>query len=406
MYVMDLNTCMKRKKTRAPPDELLDELVGEILLRLPVKSLLRFKSVSKAWRAIISDPFFIRSHLQHSALKWKQNPSLLITPHTLDYVMEDESWPTTFSTNIGFYQWQKGASEARFMHGGDFHAEFNSVCYFAHCDGLVIAPTDTYVYLFNPATRDTMTLPDSDRNKIREQIVCLPVGLGLDPCTGMHKVVRAFYRSRDPLTGIYLMGMEVFTIGGSSTSWRETASDPPYPVAEWITAVFANGALFWIIDQRHIKPRPHGLLRFSLEDESFSITRLPGSLDPALDESFLLDEMHGELCLTAFSSSKPPGQPLKIWTLVEDNGLSSRWEHRYCLSITELVHPMALLPSGEIMIRACQNLCHYDQQTPDLTYVAELDRLRYQHLRPRHAMQKIFFFNVIPYTESLLRITA
>lgn len=140
---MYLYTCKKRKKTKAPPHELLDELVVEILLRLPVKSLLRFKSVSKAWRAIISDPFFIRSHLQHSALKWKHNPSLLITPHTLDYVIEDESWPTTFSTNISFYQWQKGASEASFMIGGDFHAEFNSVCCFAHCDGLVIAPTPT-----------------------------------------------------------------------------------------------------------------------------------------------------------------------------------------------------------------------------------------------------------------------
>ncbi|KAI5010875.1 hypothetical protein ZWY2020_013012 [Hordeum vulgare] len=168
------------------------------------------------------------------------------------------------------------------------------------------------------------------------------------------------------------MGMEVFTIGGLSASWRETVSDPPYPVADWITAVHANGALFWVIDRRHSKPRPHGLLRFSLKDKSFTITPLPGSVDPAIDESFLLDEMHG-LCLTAFSSSKPHGQPLKIWTLVEDNGLSSRWEHRHSFSITGLVHPMARLPGGAIMIRATQNLYHYGLRTPDLTNVSELD---------------------------------
>ena len=54
-----------------PPSELLEELVIEILLRLPVKSLLRFKSVSKAWQAIISDPSFICSHLRQSASRWR-----------------------------------------------------------------------------------------------------------------------------------------------------------------------------------------------------------------------------------------------------------------------------------------------------------------------------------------------
>lgn len=105
------------------PVELLDELVLEILIRLPVKSLLRFKLVSKAWRAIISDPLFIRKHLEHSALKWKRNPSVLIAPHVLDSIIKGEDWPTTFSTQICFYQWLPGsATEARLMYNQDFAA--------------------------------------------------------------------------------------------------------------------------------------------------------------------------------------------------------------------------------------------------------------------------------------------
>jgi hypothetical protein len=38
---------------------------------------------------------------------------------------------------------------------------------FAHCDGLVLAPTDTKLYLFNPATGDAITLPESHRNNLR-----------------------------------------------------------------------------------------------------------------------------------------------------------------------------------------------------------------------------------------------
>ncbi|KAK1660293.1 hypothetical protein QYE76_048452 [Lolium multiflorum] len=83
---MDMKVCKRRKTTKVPPPaELLDELVTEILLRLPVKSLLRFKSVSKAWRATISDPFFVHSHLRQSASRCRQNPSLLVTPHTLEH---------------------------------------------------------------------------------------------------------------------------------------------------------------------------------------------------------------------------------------------------------------------------------------------------------------------------------
>ncbi|KAK1678622.1 hypothetical protein QYE76_039470 [Lolium multiflorum] len=172
-----------KKQKKAQTTELPEELVLEILVRLPVKSLRRFKCVSKAWRTTISGPYFIRSHLQFSASRWEQNPSLLITPHTLDRDVQGENWPTNFSNNIRFYQWWQGASKARFVHGRDFDGEFSSVCCFAHCDGLVLLPTDTKVYLFNPATRDVLTLPESSRNK-RPGIIGLPVGFGRDPRTG------------------------------------------------------------------------------------------------------------------------------------------------------------------------------------------------------------------------------
>lgn len=40
---------------------LSDDLISEILLRVPVKSLLRFQSVCKAWFSLIKDPAFVNS---------------------------------------------------------------------------------------------------------------------------------------------------------------------------------------------------------------------------------------------------------------------------------------------------------------------------------------------------------
>jgi hypothetical protein len=191
--------------------------------------------------------------------------------------MKEGGWPTTFSNQIRFYgyqwQWQQSASDyghgqqqtARFVHAKDFGAKSNRVGIFAHCDGLVLAPTDTKLYLFNPATGDAITLPESHRNNLRHAPrTCHCVGLGLDPRTGKYKVVQAFYRPVDTFPGIYgiQMGMEVFTVGGGDyEDWTETMEDPPCPLQRWQTGVTVKGFIFWSVDTVQFdEPIPRGLV--------------------------------------------------------------------------------------------------------------------------------------------------
>ena len=70
----------------APTPLLLDELIVEILSRLPVKTLMQFKCVCKSWKTLIShDPSFAKLHLQRS----RRNTHLVLVSD--QSMSEDES---------------------------------------------------------------------------------------------------------------------------------------------------------------------------------------------------------------------------------------------------------------------------------------------------------------------------
>ncbi|KAL6629311.1 hypothetical protein ACP70R_029076 [Stipagrostis hirtigluma subsp. patula] len=406
-------TGTKRKRsvsntiTRPPPSrptpELPDEIVLDILLRLPVKSLLRFNSVCKAWHAIISGPGFMEAHLQRSASEWEQDPCFIVTPVTLYRAIPGDSWPLT-DCDIRFYQWQQSASnQARFVHGEDFVRLFNRLYPFAYCDGLVLVPADTRIFLFNPATRDAITLPASSRNQLPQAPrICRCTGLGLDPRTGKYKVVQGFYQP-DPAANRYHMGMEVFTVnGGDGGTWKETRLDLPYPIGPYDTAVTVNGFLFWRIDKAHHRQKTlRGLLRLGLADEWFDVTMLPDSMDPALDDAFTLGVLQGELCLTACTSESV----VTIWTMPIDDEGEGQWDRRYSFHFGHgLCYPMALLPGSRLLLWSPFVLYSYDLATSELTVLCEMDRIKYQR-RSARKWKKLWKFNLWPYMQSLVRIT-
>ena len=69
-FSIDENTMKGRKKTVA---ELPEEIIcKKILMRLPIKYVVRFKTVSKYWQSLLSAPKFVKQHLIRSAT---QNPN-------------------------------------------------------------------------------------------------------------------------------------------------------------------------------------------------------------------------------------------------------------------------------------------------------------------------------------------
>jgi len=68
--------------------QLPDALIfSEILTRLPVKSLIRFKLVSKPWQSQISSPSFAKTHLDHTVA----DPNFSVDPSSRCVVIRKSS---------------------------------------------------------------------------------------------------------------------------------------------------------------------------------------------------------------------------------------------------------------------------------------------------------------------------
>ncbi|XP_039155268.1 F-box protein CPR1-like [Eucalyptus grandis] len=130
-------------------ESIPEDVVVDILLRLPAKSLVRFKWVCKQWRSLISDRAFAKWHLQRlKAGDLIPSQRIIIGGgigplKTVDYEALD------------------GGGEGRVVvpHGIKPLQESRIV---GSCDGLLclIGPSNFVIY--NPTTREYIGLPGSD----------------------------------------------------------------------------------------------------------------------------------------------------------------------------------------------------------------------------------------------------
>jgi hypothetical protein len=136
-------------------NELPEDLVAQILLWLPVVSLLRFKCVCKSWYALITHQNFIRKHLLHDKNKSDSNTQLLLKFRDLfteDHVVSTISYETL---QVSLTQPVPTLFSFHLMEEGNI---FVVGC----CDGFVcLHGFSIYhfnVVMWNPATKETMVV--------------------------------------------------------------------------------------------------------------------------------------------------------------------------------------------------------------------------------------------------------
>ncbi|XP_028793419.1 F-box/kelch-repeat protein At3g23880-like [Neltuma alba] len=204
------------------------EIMTNILKRLPVKSLMRFRCVCKHWKDLFKTPSFVSDHLCHFS---HQNPSVLffqsyganpLQLRLLDCEMQvrDVQKAPQFDSSPSM-----------------------SVNIIGSCNGLLCVEvlrrgiTPKSLLLWNPATRDVREVPSS-RAIDYGGCNCL-LGFGFSPLVNDYKIVAIAVDYSD----ITVRGAEAYSL--SRDSWKEIEVENLEDVTPYRDSVSSNGAIFW-----------------------------------------------------------------------------------------------------------------------------------------------------------------
>ncbi|XP_045815477.1 F-box/kelch-repeat protein At3g06240-like [Trifolium pratense] len=269
-------------------DNIPSHITVQILLQLPIESLLICKCVCKMWKTLISEPHFAKLHFE-------RRPSLMIrtkdhrVSRTL-YLLEcqPEKFEIGTDNHVKLQPFKLPLRDANSKFGEKQNKIKNkSKCpYIASkpdldkfgivnsCNGLLCLcdPSNgNPLVICNPVTGEFIRLPEATTTPTlnttrvtREQRL---TALGFLPKINEYKVIKMLVRYGKRVNDHESVILEINTLG--TPSWRNVEADSQVsiPLLKYPTCV--NGALHWIGFEGGFAGRPRSILCFCLESERF-----------------------------------------------------------------------------------------------------------------------------------------
>jgi len=302
------------------------DLWTEILVSLPVKSLLRFQCVCKSWKSLISTPTFISMHTQHSEstgnyahiLRWLKYKDIA-TPYRLLHI----------DRSLNEFQ--------------ELEYPFNYSCHgVVHdCKGLVLFTTVIKVglddnrfdllTLWNPAIRMSMTLP-RPRIDVPVGKYCI-YGFGFDHTSNDYKVLRmvhdihALFSPQAELYKLRTGTWETFT--GADDFGKYYIYEKNYQ--NTYQNAFLNGASHWLVVHMTPVSGKRMVVLFDMCDEQLRVMKLPDHLSLGRFKA-LLGVSGGLLSLMEYNGRQDVNLSCSIW-LMKEYGVAESWTKQFTIDL-------------------------------------------------------------------------
>ncbi|KAK2411907.1 F-box/kelch-repeat protein [Trifolium repens] len=349
------------------------ELIIQILLRLPVKSLVRFKCVCKLWLTLISDTHFANSHFQITAATHTHRIMFISNSYDIDRFIDFEASldqdTASVSLNLNFM-----SSESYF-----YNIEIKG-----SCRGIIFLYCCSNIYLWNPSTGAHKQIPLSPIESKLDAYCCYLYGFGYDQSRDDYLLVLMSY---DTSLANISSHLEFFSL--RDNVWKEiegtnlpymNASDDPR------TGSLFNGAIHWLAFREDLSVNL--IVAFDLMERKLLEMSLPDDFDhePTFCDLWVFGDF---LSLWAMGDDI-----VEIWVMKEYR-VHSSWTKTLVLVLpidgipTSYFSPLGCTKSGQIVGTNGDNgLVKYDDKGQLLEH--------HSYCNDRSGSQ------LIMYTESLL----
>ncbi|XP_052167228.1 F-box protein CPR1-like [Oryza glaberrima] len=342
----------KRKKLECIISRLPRDLIEQVFLSLPVKTLLNCIGVCKQSRSIIRDPKFVTSHLQlapHCALLFF--PRELVSSCGLypsEAILIDEAWSqSTWDVPvIGPDDFLCGSSNGL-------------VCLYTHTTTIKIA---------NLATGECLHLAKPAKNLTDDHFSFY--SFGFHPLTKEYKVTHFLASSHETRIRAKVDsfdGVQVYTLGDEKWKYIGAPEALSLNCVKNSGVVNVDGTMYWLTEDQGASWH-HAVMSFDLNKESFGRIQLPTA---ALEDSafygprrYWIKEIDGKVCIATCQTSD--NQPIllrgeiHIWAL--DINLEQKWIQKYIIqpSAQHIPGPNIVHRDKIVLQHDARNLCSYE----------------------------------------------
>ncbi|XP_057462730.1 F-box protein CPR1-like [Actinidia eriantha] len=362
----------ENESSSIPPDGHFPcELIENILLRISVKNLLRYRCVSKSWHTLIDDHYFVKKHLEYNV---KSNTGLgLIVKEDFD----DNSILMVHLDDM------VGHGQCDFVRV-DIDNMDNIV---GSCNGLICL-SSYHLTIWNPSTGRAYDLPynptkiscrDPSIQESPEIETTAIFGFGHDSISADYKIMTMEVETRDNI--FFCTGLWVYSL--KTKSWT-ISSSPSFPSKQYRIipryGVFASNALHWNMARQEfnsIQYDQHLIGAFDLGgDNQFYEIQLPDCVNFSNVVNRLLNLGVLNECLCVCCDHPTVTAQIDIWVMKE-YGVKESWIRLISFlptgpDLNSTVKPLAYSRCGlKVLLLDCYSkyskLLWYDLKTKNIT---------------------------------------
>ncbi|KAL2470341.1 F-box/kelch-repeat protein [Abeliophyllum distichum] len=307
------------------------EIMVDILSRLPVKSVGQFRCVSKPWRLLLSDTQFISTHLnRHSHCRSEEN-LILISPDQSLHTITDINGDDHVSRKLRFQQ-----------QPSDTWTEV-----VGSCNGLVLLVNEKDdKFLLNPTTLNQVKVPDSPLALMKPGSFSMH-GLGYNASSDDYIIVTLSYYDTDNEYEPDCADTFVDLYSVKTGVWKRLEPSPyDHAVPDLSPGAFVNGSIHWLASSTE-RGYPSVIAAFDLVDEKFKEIPAPDSLG---EKGFVFNKLvvlRGRLCMIDTRNRAQTD----FW-IMEEYGVEKSWVKFSVNSNSdwETVKPLCFIGDHEVVL--------------------------------------------------------